>query len=254
MDMYVDVNGHKLFCRITGSGKPVVIFENGLGDSCEIWHLVEPKVAEFAQTVVYDRAGVGRSNRATTPRTLTTIVNDLEILLTQLRLESPCLLVGHSLGGLIVRLYAANHPESVAGIVLVDAPHEQQTEAARKMLSQQAWNLISGFWLHNPEGIDLAAEMERVGAISTDPDMALTVLSATVVQSPPFELQKEIAAEIAHISTKLFPSFQVQLAETSSRSQLVRVEDAGHYIHLQRPDVIVTAIRTMCKALSSTKK
>ena len=124
----------------------------------------------------------------------------------------------------------------------------------RKMLSQQAWNLISGFWLNNPEGIDLAAEMERVGAISTDPDMALTVLSATVVQSPPFELQKEIAAEIAHISTKLFPSFQVQLAETSSRSQLVRVEDAGHYIHLQRPDVIVTAIRTMCKALSSTKK
>lgn len=244
-EKYIELDGYALYSRSTGVGKPAELFESGLGDVSGIWHLVEPIVAEHTHTIVYDRAGVGRSSKATTPRTFTNIVADLSQVLEQLSVEPPYILVGHSLGGLLVRLYAASHPKAVAGLVLVDSPHEQQTEAARTMLSPQAWGLLSGFWSQNPEEIDVAAEMSQLTTLSTRPDMPVIVLAATMFRSPPLALPKEIVQEIEHVATHVFPPFQTKLLETSTCGQLIRVAGADHYIQLQRPDVVIEAIHTL---------
>jgi pimeloyl-ACP methyl ester carboxylesterase len=244
-EKYIKIGGHSLYSRSTGAGKPAVLFESGLGDGSGIWHLVEPIVAEHTHTIVYDRAGLGRSSKATTPRTFTNMVADLSQVLEQLSVEPPYVLVGHSLGGLLVRLYAASHPKAVAGLVLVDAPHEQQTETARTMLSPQAWSLLSGFWSQNPEEIDVAAELGQLATIATRPDIPVMVLAATLHQSPPWEFPKEIVQEIEHVATHVFPAFQTKLLETSTCGQLIRVAGADHYIQLQRPDVVIEAIHTL---------
>lgn len=245
LEKYIDMGGYSLYSRRNGVGKPAVVFESGLGDDSGIWNLVEPIVAERTATMVYDRAGLGRSSKATSSRTFLNIVADLSTVLEQLPVEPPYILVGHSLGGLLVRLYTASHPKAVAGLVLVDAPHEHQTEAARKLLSPPAWRFISGFWAKNPEEIDLVTEMSQLALISTRPETPVIVLAATVVQSPPFALPKAITQEIESVATCVFPAFQEKLLEISNRSQLIRVEGADHYIHLQRPDVCIKAIDTL---------
>ena len=110
-----------------GTG-PTVVFENGPGGLALDWSLVTEQVSEFAATVSYDRAGLGWSEPTNRPRDIATLVADLDQMLQASDARAPYVLVGHSYGGLIVRAYAYAHPEKVAGLVLVDAAHEDQLE------------------------------------------------------------------------------------------------------------------------------
>jgi pimeloyl-ACP methyl ester carboxylesterase len=108
---------------ILGEGRPTVVFEAGMGASRGSRGLVAPEVARETTAVVYDRAGLGRSPRDTQPRTLQRAADDLMDLLEILG-DGPFVLVGHSYGGPIVRAVAAQRPDLVAGLVLVDQSDE----------------------------------------------------------------------------------------------------------------------------------
>src|SRR5690606_8893194 len=101
-----------------------VILEAGLGAGHSSWALVQPEVATFARVCSYDRAGVGASDPAPTPRTSQDVVSDLHTLLTIAGVGGPYILAGHSFGALHARLYAHTYPAEVAGIVLIDPVHE----------------------------------------------------------------------------------------------------------------------------------
>ncbi|MCB0111099.1 MAG: alpha/beta hydrolase [Caldilineaceae bacterium] len=138
--MMVDVGGYRLHIYCEGRGSPTVIMESGLGDSSLIWALVRPESVKRTRTCVYDRAGLGWSEPSPRPRTAATIVEELHTLLVNGDIAGPYVLVGHSIGGAYVRLYAHNYPESVVGMVLVDSSHEAQSirlPAAIVQLGQQ---------------------------------------------------------------------------------------------------------------------
>lgn len=116
-------DGRRLHYMEQGTGSPTIVFESGMGFSRSTWGLVQPLVARYARAVVYDRAGFGRSEPDTEPRTLARIAGDLDSLLDHLG-TGPFILVGHSWGGPIVRTAAAMHPERIRGIVLVDQTDE----------------------------------------------------------------------------------------------------------------------------------
>jgi pimeloyl-ACP methyl ester carboxylesterase len=116
----VRINGHSLHARVIGRGSPVVIFESGLPGTVLSWSAVQQRLAERTATLSYDRAGLGWSDPGPEPRTAGRIVEELHRLLQALQLPPPYVLVGHSYGGLIVRLYAARYPADVAGLVLLD--------------------------------------------------------------------------------------------------------------------------------------
>jgi pimeloyl-ACP methyl ester carboxylesterase len=122
----VDVGGYRLHIFCEGAGSPTVIMESGLGDPSLDWELVRPEVVKITRTCVYDRAGLGWSDLSPQPRTAENIVEELHTLLTNAGIAGPYVLVGHSIGGAYVRLYAHKYPESVAGMVLVDSSHEEQ--------------------------------------------------------------------------------------------------------------------------------
>jgi len=138
--MMVDVGGYRLHIFCEGSGSPTVIMESGLGDSSLIWARVRPESVKITRTCVYDRAGLGWSEPSPQPRTAATIVEELHTLLVNGAITGPYVLVGHSIGGAYVRLYAHTYPESVVGMVLVDSSHEEQSArlpAAIVQLGQQ---------------------------------------------------------------------------------------------------------------------
>ena len=140
----VDIGGRKLYLECRGAGSPTVILESGYRDRADPWSLnlfelpgatmVLPGVAAFTRVCTYDRPGTAilldgdfqpsRSDPVPMPRSATAIVAELHALLRAAKVPGPYVLVGHSFGGLFVRLYASVHPGRVAGLVLVDALSE----------------------------------------------------------------------------------------------------------------------------------
>jgi pimeloyl-ACP methyl ester carboxylesterase len=121
-----DVGGYQLHIHCSGSGSPTVIVDVGLGDDSTDWTPIQQAVSTNTRICVFDRPGYGWSDFGPSPRTSNRIASELEILLEQAEIAPPYILVGHSFGGYNIRVFAANNPQMVAGMVLVDASHEDQ--------------------------------------------------------------------------------------------------------------------------------
>ncbi|MEM9566101.1 MAG: alpha/beta hydrolase [Actinomycetota bacterium] len=123
----IEVGDHRLHLLCQGSGSPTVVLESGLGGFSHDWSHVQPDIATTTRVCAYDRAGYGWSDSVDVPRTSIETADDLHTLLVNGGETGPFLLVGHSLGGLHVRTFARRYADEVAGVVLVDSSHEQQT-------------------------------------------------------------------------------------------------------------------------------
>ena len=121
-----DVGGYRMHIDCAGEGSPTVILESGLGDTFASWRKVQPQIAKFTRVCSYDRAGLGYSDSSPQPRTSKVIAGELHALLHAAGIAPPYVLVGHSMGGFDVRLFASLFRNEVAGIVLVDASHPDQ--------------------------------------------------------------------------------------------------------------------------------
>ena len=125
--------GRRMNIYCTGSGSPTVVFDSGLTDAASAWALIQPAISARTRACSYDRAGVAFSDPGRRPGSSGNIVDDLRKLLAQAGISPPYLLVGHSYGGMNVRLFAHVHPEEVQGLVLVDPTHEDWSEGFRKI-------------------------------------------------------------------------------------------------------------------------
>ncbi|MBI4674612.1 MAG: alpha/beta fold hydrolase [Chloroflexi bacterium] len=133
----VDVGGFKMFLHVEGDGTPTVILDSGWGDGGWLdWYSLLPEIAKFARVVAYDRAGIGWSEASPHARSAEQLAFELHTMLQRAKIPSPYILVGHSLGGLVVREFARCFPKEVAGVVLNDSPHDTQlvrwTESQRQ--------------------------------------------------------------------------------------------------------------------------
>jgi pimeloyl-ACP methyl ester carboxylesterase len=116
----VDIGGHRLHMNMRGRGAPVVVLEAGIAASSLSWCLVQKGVAEFTTVISYDRAGFGWSEPASHRCTAGDAAEDLAVLLERAEIQGPFVLVGHSFGGLIARVFEERYSRRVAGLVLVD--------------------------------------------------------------------------------------------------------------------------------------
>ncbi len=123
----VDLGGFQMHIHCQGQDSedtPTVLME--AAEFSLSWASVQPEIAKFARVCAYDRAGLGWSEPSPDPRTGENIVSELHLLLERAGEKPPYLLVGHSKGGMYVRLFAQKYPREVAGMVLVDSSHEEQ--------------------------------------------------------------------------------------------------------------------------------
>ena len=121
----IDVGGFRLHLNCSGSGSPTVVMDAALGGSSISWSLIQPEVSELTRTCSYDRGGFGWSDAGPMPRTAGRLADELRALLEIAGVPPPFVLVGHSFGGLVMRIFAARHRSDVAGLVLVDPAHPE---------------------------------------------------------------------------------------------------------------------------------
>ena len=136
----IDVgDGRQLYLTCEGQGSPTVVMESGGAGHSATWQRIQPEVAEFTQACAYDRAGTGRSSSVPKHGTIRAIAEELHVLLAVTGVQPPYVLVGHSLGGIIVRQFATRYPDDVAGMVLVDTSHGDQRARFQAAVTPEEW-------------------------------------------------------------------------------------------------------------------
>jgi pimeloyl-ACP methyl ester carboxylesterase len=257
----VDVGGHRLHILCSGSGEPAVILENGLGSAGLVgWSLVQPEVAKFTRVCSYDRAGTGYSDPGPSPRTARRIGNELAQLLDHTGISGDLVLVGASIGGLFVRVFASEHGERVAGLVLVDASHEDQEMRVPRIAPLVP--LLSSTGVFRLLGVSFGGAPESLPA-SVQGFARATAFRATAYQATADEgiHLPETAAEVKASRRKLAVPVVVVTAGLGSdagwqrlqRDQVglseqgcqVIAEQSGHVIALGQPQAIVEPIRAI---------
>ena len=123
----VDIGGRKMNLYCSGQGATTVVFDAPSGDAGWNWFRVQPAVAKHTRACVFDRAGLGFSDPAKRPNTSENVVEDLHKLLAAAGIKPPYVMVGNSLGGANVQVYAYRYPAEVRGLVLVEPQHEDET-------------------------------------------------------------------------------------------------------------------------------
>lgn len=134
----VDIGGRRLHLLRAGEGGPAVVIASSLGETGVGWAEIQRRLAEHTTVIAYDRAGLGWSDPGPWP-TGRRMVADLHALLSAEGVPPPYVLVGHSLGGLLMRLYQTTHPEQVAALVVVDSSHPDQQRRLRA--SSAGWQV-----------------------------------------------------------------------------------------------------------------
>jgi pimeloyl-ACP methyl ester carboxylesterase len=253
----ISLGTRRLVSTTSGHGSPVVVLESGLGAESAEWGAVHRGLSVHTRVCRYDRAGRGTSDPAVSPRGPAELVADLRALLRRVGLAPPYVLVGHSFGGLMVRLFAQRHRAEVAGIVLVDAMHQDQFEVfgqafppprdgepAALRETREFW---SGGW-RDPrstrEGLDLVAACVEARAIATLGDLPIHVLSAgTFLRQPliPEALRPRLQDQ--------WDGLQRTFLGLSSRTTQTRVENSGHFVQRDAPQAVVAAVLEVLAAV-----
>lgn len=247
IESFHTINNLRLYSKSSRKGKPNVIFISGLGDSSETWNEVQHRMAQVTSTLSYDRAGVGRSEAAPVPRTCLDLAEELSALLVAIDMEPPYLLVGHSFGGLVARLYASLYPQTVCGIVLVDAAPEFKELAYEKVLPK---HLIAGNreYYENPmvnrEKIDKVESYRQVAEHARTSSIPLAIITRGL---PDHSGEDWPARAILAVEQKLQAEFMRW--STSSKQRIAC--RSGHDIHHDEPDIIIEEIMIMLKGMGN---
>jgi pimeloyl-ACP methyl ester carboxylesterase len=249
-----DVGGYRLYLHCMGTGSPTVLLEAGLGSTSDVWYQVQPQIARVTRVCAYDRAGLGGSDPGPTPRTSATIVAELHTLLARAHTPSPYVLVGHSIAGYHLRVFAHRYPHTVAGVVLVDASHPDQiarelaalgpghagedaaVAAVRKDLADTRPDPNERF--------DITASAAQARATGSLAHLPLVVLTRGKPVEPP-ALPHAVTARLE----QTWRSLQNDLASLSSDSVHAIATGSGHFIQLDQPALVITAIRQVVQAV-----
>lgn len=256
-ETFIPVGGTCLFLRQAGQGQPTVVLEAGAGDDSQTWEDIFPAVAQFSQVMAYDRAGLGRSVGSPAPRTALQLVDDLHLLLQASRLAGPYLLVGHSLGALVCRLYAQQYRHEVAGLVFIDGPHPDQGKRFTTALAETGWQehervrpiltMAKGVAPEvHPEGLDFAQSLAEVDQTQTFGDLPLAVISAS---KAPEKAWPDLPIQAAQALTQTWDTMQGELPTLSTRGVHLITNRSGHYIHCDEPELVVKTIHQVIQAI-----
>lgn len=252
----VDVGGYRLHITCAGTGSPAVILDAGLGATSFAWRELTPAVARFTRVCAYDRAGQGYSDPGPSPRTSRQIAKEVSSLLRATG-TSPAIAVGVSVGGLHMRVLASTHREQVAGLVLVDAAHEDQplTTPPFGRLVPIAGRLgvmrLFGIGI----GRDYPATAFRAHRFSAlYEELAGIPESNAQAKALRRELQIPVVVITAGLGTdNAWGAFQRDQTTLSRRSCQIIAEHSGHVITLSQPEAVVRGIRVAWDAARSDR-
>lgn len=273
----LEIDGQRSHIYCTGEGSPTILLESGLDDRGSwSWSPIRDELSLLSRVCAYDRAGILWSERREGPRDAERITGELHALLAAASEPPPYVVVGHSVGGLLVLVYDRQYPGEAVGFVFVDASHPDQdrrfpAEVQRRIQKIKSdpeprwlfrilapYRIFTGerrsprtayWWRTFPEGVlaesrAVDAMSEQAGRTGSLGDRPVVVLTAGEALAMPGISDGGNAA-----MRRIWLELHEELAALSTDSDHRIVEGAGHYVHWDRPDAAVTAIRDVVMAV-----
>ncbi len=240
----LQVDGREVRMLLAGDRGPTVVFESGAGSSLETWVRIQPEVARFARTISYDRAGTGLSSQGAVPRDARNIAAELHANLQAAQAVPPYVLVGHSLGGPYLRVFAAMFPDEVAGVILVDPTQEDLVEWAKARKSETFQNQNRPY----DEGDCAFAALAQARESRLPERLPVTLISGMGPREIPGFVSAKQRAELMKDQETLWPmklKFHREWVEKLPKGQLVVTEKSGHGIPFEEPELVIAEIRRM---------
>jgi pimeloyl-ACP methyl ester carboxylesterase len=271
----VDIGGgRKMYLNCRGTGSPTVILVGGLRASADDWTVsdkskaaVFPEVSKFSRVCACDRPGTpvgekpSRSDPVPQPTTAADAVADLHALLGAAGGMGPYVLVGHSYGGLIVKLYATTYPKDVAGLVLIDALSEglrnaetpKQWAIQRKLIEGNVKDSVALY--PALERIDVDKSFDQIRAAPPLHPVPLIVLSADRPWGPQVpsmiaegKLSADVPQDFGYTTDAAQKKAQERLAHLLPNAKHITHTNSGHEIHKEQPQLVIGAIREIVNA------
>ena len=267
----IDVGGYRVHLYCIGSGSPAVVIV-GAGYSFD-WALVQPDVSKFTQVCAYDHSGIAWSDPGPTD-SCSLRVSEVHSALKNAKISSPFVLVGHSLGALVARLYAAKYPDDVAGMVIVDhaflgRPALPSANSPRSAPPPPPTAPPKGPSIASADALDPKRDFEKLPAVDYQLHQwanSLPGFSKTMQRN--FQMVPECSSDVEEASgNKVVPfsdkplivlrtatsipgyeDLQKSLLALSTNSKEVLAENSGHFIMVDRPDLVISAIRDVEEA------
>jgi len=270
-----------LYC--TGEGSPTIVLDAGLGNDSLIWANVQPTLSKTTQVCSYDRAGFGWSDLQPNPRDAHRITDQLHTLLIQAGIKGPIVLMGHSIAGLYIRDYAARYPQNLSGLVFVDGSTPLQEERfpgrTKLVLLKAKLELLETKWLYvlgipritgdcnigegfeNLAGKMLSEDQCRAGlftALEREDDYFHQSGKETIHTGPFGDLPILIFSQDNHPSgsepqskvvDEIWDRMQEELKSLSTRSRRIIAKGSGHYIQVERPDLLNSEVAELIRQI-----
>jgi pimeloyl-ACP methyl ester carboxylesterase len=264
----VDIGGRRLqlLCKGPKTGPTVIIEAAAITSSVYYWR-AQDAVAKIARVCTYDRAGLGWSDPAPFPRSFEARVDDLHALITRGHIKGPYILVGHSMGGLLVRLYAKKYPKNIAGVVLIESSEEQVNALPENVADSKVTAAQLGFAANAlAAGIDVPQLRPPTG-----PSEQEIALRESVVRAGQDDMRAmgDIAGELQRAGglgrlgrtplvvvtrgkpdrswspaqSQRWEDAQTRLAALSSRSLRLTAQTSGHSVHYDQPEIFGEAVQ-----------
>jgi len=280
----VDIGGgRQLWLECAGQGSPTILLEAGFRTRADLWSddliqpeaprtMVLPGVAAFTRVCAYDRPGTttvtegtllpSRSDPVAMPRTADESVHDLHALLAAAAVPGPYVLVGHSYGGMLMRLYACTYPDEVVGMVLVDA----FSEGLEEQMTPEQWTAYTEIFQPVPEvlagyadleftdlDLSIAQVREATAEVPLPPrpqspgvPFPLVVLSRGQPMAMPADLPGGLTGEGLE---RAWTAEQDRLAALLPDARHVIARESEHYIQLQQPELVIAAVQQVVAAV-----
>jgi pimeloyl-ACP methyl ester carboxylesterase len=260
VEQIVDIGTHHLCLYRQGKGAPAVVIDVGLGDRAEHWGAIQTRLAGDTLVCVYDRAGYGRSDPGPLPRDSGRVAREIKAMLEAAHIPGPYVLVGHSLGGLNVQVFADLYPDEVAGLVLLDPPplswirgacYPDLRATADRMT--QEWKATADRYDRSSEARErsqaahlrtLASEHDEMfgasGALAAGISSFGDVPVIVIASGRPNPMFGDVAAAYQ----TYWAEQSRRLAEKSSRGRFVLAEESSHNLYADAPELVVEAIRS----------
>jgi pimeloyl-ACP methyl ester carboxylesterase len=237
---------YQLHISETGRGQPTVIIEAALGSGLASYDTLQTAISKLTKVLSYDRPGLGKSSRSPNPRTLPVYMIELKLLLKKENIQPPYILVGHSLGGLLIRYYTHQFPDEIVGLVFIDCVHEDWLEYIRTTHSDEEVKMFNKVIdPHQYTGVlkdewqQFEYNCELIRGIEIPQHIPTRIITATQ-----YGHDQQMLGYHPEDMTE-WANMQARMMKNVKDAQQIITDRSGHSIQLTEPELIINAVKEL---------